>query len=68
MKCVESQGRRTGEGMVRNEKSTAWLVHRKRKEVLDQVIKDPDRQAKELVTPFGGNKKSLNALSRRVTW
>lgn len=67
MKCVESQGR-IGEGMVRNEESTAWLAHRKRKEVLDQVIKDLDCQAKELVTPFGRSKKSLNALSRRVTW
>lgn len=53
--------------MIRNEESEVWPAQRQEKQALGQVRKDPDCQAKELVTALGGNWKSPNPF-RRLTW
>lgn len=51
--------------MTGYKESTAWLEHRRRKEISGQVMKDLDCQCKEVVSPFGDNKKSPNLLSKK---
>lgn len=42
--------------------------HRETNEILGQIMKDLDLRTKEFVTPFGGNNKPSNHLSKRMTW
>lgn len=51
----------------KKKESMSWLVHRQRNDTLSQIMADPDSHAKELMTPFWGNKKSTPS-SKRMTW
>lgn len=62
---MKSHGARRLRCMIGYKESTAWLGHRRRKEISGQVMKDLDCQCKEVVSPFGDNKKSPNLLSKK---